>query len=222
MNYIILLHGLGSNKFFMYPLQKHLENQLSNTKILNYQFNSFFEDIPTICTNLIEKIQKDVLNATKIIFLGHSLGGLISFQLAEYFAHIYDVSCITLGTPYKGAHLANFFRKTIPLLNIISPILHNLSRNGNFHHNETQIHHHIIIGKRKLDFMNPISWITNIILLPFDHHDGVVELLPSDFDHIKNKTLYFIECDHVHMIFDTKTNKLLLNIINKIVDQSIK
>lgn len=219
MQYIILLHGLGSNKFLMFPLQKYLEKQHKNFIILNYQFNSIFQNISNICDTLIKKIKKDTKNATNIIFIGHSLGGLISFQLAEYFSHIYKVSCITLGTPYRGAYLANFFRMCIPLLDKISPILHNLSRNGNFQHQVTNVHHHVIIGTRKIDIFNPISWITNTILLPFDHHDGVVELFSSDFDHLKNKTLYFTDCDHVHMIFDSTTNKLLSQIILHIVDQ---
>lgn len=222
MRYIVLLHGLGSNKLLMIPLQQHLQENHTNFKILNYQFNSIFKTIDQNCELIFNRMKKDIKKATQIIFIGHSLGGLISKQLADFFADTCDVHCITLGTPYKGAYLADFFTSKIPFLNKVSPMLANLSRNGNFIHMQSRVPHHVIIGQQKLDATNPISWITNLILMPFDHHDGVVELLPHDFDHLSTKTLYFVNCDHVHMIFSKDVNVLLSHIINKIVDLSIK
>ncbi len=222
MRYIVLLHGLGSNKILMLPMYHYLLETHSNFKILNYQFNSIFKNINENIQGLLAKMKQYVKHASQIIFIGHSLGGLIAKQLAEFYHSVCDVHCITLGTPYKGAFLANFFRQHINVLDKISPMLNNLSRKGNYIHEKTNIPHHIIIGQCKLDVKNPISWITNLILLPFDHHDGVVELLPHDFDHVNVKTLYFVNCDHVNMIFNKQVNLILTNIIHKIVDLSIK
>lgn len=216
MRYIILLHGFGSNTILMQPVENYLNSYHPSYIILNNHFNSIFSTIPNIIKSLYKKLSKQLINPMEIIFIGHSLGGIIALELSELFNfNECKIECITLGTPYKGAYLANFFTQNIPILPKISPILRNLSRKGNFTPSITKIKHHIIIGERRLNYKNPVSWVTFIILRRYDSHDGVVELGKTDFDHIYNKQLYYVDVDHIDMIFNVTIFNLISNIITK-------
>lgn len=216
MKYIILLHGFGSNTFLMQTIENYLNIYHPSYVTINNHFNSIFSTIPNIINDLYKKLVKQLINPTEIIFIGHSLGGIIALELSELLHHMYcKVECITLGTPYRGAYLANFFTQKIPVLSKISPILKNLSRQGNFTPSITKIKHHIVVGVRRLNYKNPISWMTFIILRHHNSHDGVVELDHTDFDHIHNKQFYYVDIDHIDMIFNVDIFNLISRIITK-------
>ena len=223
MRYIILLHGFGSNTMLMQPIERYLNIYHSSYIVLNNHFNSLFSTIPNIIQSLYKKLIKQLVEPSEIIFIGHSLGGIIALELSELF-HFSNckIECITLGTPYKGAYLANFFTQKLPFLPKISPILKNLSRQGNFTPSITNIPHHIVIGERRLNYKNPISWVTFIILRRYDSHDGVVELEKKDFDHIHNKQLYYVDIDHIDMIFNVTIFNLISSILQNNVEHNIK
>lgn len=218
MKYVILLHGLGSNKIIMKPIEWALSLSDLPHKIINVDFSSFFSTYINIINEVSLKLYDQLYDPEEIIFVGHSLGGMVAADISKLFINrCKNIKCITLGTPYKGAILADTILKIVPICNKYIPIVRELTRQHGLHINHTNIPHHIIIGTKKLITFNPLSWITNLLLFFEYEHDGVVDLRKHDFDNIMNKRLYFIDgVDHVTMIFNDDVNRLIIDIIKRV------
>lgn len=215
MKYVILLHGLGSNKLIMKPIEWALTSSNIPHKIINVDFSSFFSNYVHIVNEVLLSLYHQIRDPEEIIFIGHSLGGMVAADVSKLFVkQCSQIKCITLGTPYKGAILADNILKIVPICNRYIPIVKELSRKNGFHVHSTNIPHHIIIGTKKLTALNPLSWITNLLLFFEYEHDGVVDIRKHDFDMVKNKQIYFHDVDHVSMVFNEQINKLIVNIIN--------
>jgi len=74
---IVLLHGLGRTKTAMWYLERRLEE--AGYRVHNIGYRSLDEDMGEIVAHVAEKISDaGTLNAPKLHFVAHSLGGLVA------------------------------------------------------------------------------------------------------------------------------------------------
>lgn len=221
VKYVILLHGLGSNKMLMKPIEWALASSNIPHKIINLDFSSFFSNYVNIINEVALKLYHHISDPEEIIFVGHSLGGMVAADVSKLFAkQCPKIKCITLGTPYKGAILADKILRIAPICNKYIPIVRELTRKEGFHVDKTDIPHYVIIGTKKFTALYPLSWITNLLLFFQYDHDGVVDIRKHDLDMLKNKKIFFHDVDHISIVFDQQINALIIDIINDVVDHT--
>lgn len=109
---IFLLHGLGSNPWTLYPLQKYLEwNGFTNVYNLQYPVDELeFEEILDYVDKLMSE-KCDKLN-THVVLIGQSMGGFVANQMHTRGWNIYKA--IYIGSPLHGANLLNQLESILP------------------------------------------------------------------------------------------------------------
>jgi len=125
---VILLHGIWTNGWVLYPLRQRLEKAGLDPVIFNYPSisRSFQENVNNLAL-FIEQI-----GVKKILLVGHSYGGLIACGLVNATAQgLIDLDieierCVFIGSPVQGScvarHLSNLFivqiltGKSLPVL----------------------------------------------------------------------------------------------------------
>ena len=116
---VIFVHGLTVTEEICSALmgytkmQKSLRKEFENRQIkiidmrlgnsISMRVNSQGE---MIHRKLLWMLHTDKLRKTKIIFIGHSVGGLASYSFYKKYGHIFNVKGIlTLSCPWKGTNI---------------------------------------------------------------------------------------------------------------------
>ena len=99
---VILLHGLWLHALAMWPLRRGLERR-------GYQAHSY--SYPTVRRTLSDNAERlgrycEELGATKLHFVGHSLGGLLALKAAALVPPACRGRIVLLGTPYTDSFSA--------------------------------------------------------------------------------------------------------------------
>ena len=105
---VVMVHGLYHNRTAWLIMKRRLR-KAGYTNLYTYQYNSFTRDFEPAVHGLLRKLDSlpsDRPN-TRVILVGHSLGGLVSRCVAgnpQYRERI--AALVTLGSPHHGSALA--------------------------------------------------------------------------------------------------------------------
>jgi triacylglycerol esterase/lipase EstA (alpha/beta hydrolase family) len=105
---ILLVHGYRQNQMDWLWFRYQLKNQdVGPVYSLNlYPATVSITELAQLVKNKVQDIQEET-GQSKIILIGHSMGGLVSSYYAEFLAEPGQVlSIITLGSPFQGTKLA--------------------------------------------------------------------------------------------------------------------
>lgn len=216
MEHVILLHGLGSHSLTMSLMRTYII-RYSNYNVICPTYQSlFFSSIEMIGANVIEQINRCVKSGDTIHFIGHSLGGII----AKFICHSILLAkgikighIVTLGTPHNGTILATRVLNKFPVLEYLSPIVAELTKNSSVINSiktpNTKVG--VIVGLGKSHIFNPIIYLGSLFLKDIKSHDGVVEL---ESNLLKDTTgLICLDVNHVEMLWNTELFYHSLNFI---------
>ncbi len=122
---LILLHGLGRHASSMRFYEQEL-NDLFEVHNIEYPSRQLsLED----STSLVSDKIKNLLDEKKygqVHFIAHSMGGLIALKIWEQIPRDQQGIIITLGTPYNGSPVLNFFSKYSQFQKFYGPIVNDL------------------------------------------------------------------------------------------------
>lgn len=104
---IIIVHGLFMRPAIMNKMARFFEKR--DYKVFNFGYDSRNIDLTEISTS----IQTILDTHDECHFVGHSLGGLIIRHVFEALKPQHTGIVVTLGTPHKGAVIADFFYNSI-------------------------------------------------------------------------------------------------------------
>ena len=99
---IILSHGLFMKKIVMYYMKLKLKEKGYSVYNFGYETRNFNEETLIKYDEFISKIKED-----EIIFVCHSMGGLLTHLYLKKFKMKKKSMVITLGTPHKGSLIGN-------------------------------------------------------------------------------------------------------------------
>ena len=105
---ILLIHGYRQNQMDWIWFRYQLKNQdLGPIYSINlHPATASIAQLAHLVKNKVQAIQQET-GQSKIILIGHSMGGLVSSYYAEFLAEPSQVlSVITLGSPFQGTKLA--------------------------------------------------------------------------------------------------------------------
>lgn len=102
---VIVLHGLGLNKYWMSGLAWSLKRHGYNVRNISYSSRQPFERIVDETVAALVNSQ----TAEKIHFAAHSMGGLLVRRYAEKYGTSRIGRVVMLGTPNHGSEAADFF-----------------------------------------------------------------------------------------------------------------
>ncbi len=108
---VVLAHGLGRSDWAMWRLAEQLED--AGYKVCRLDYDTLGESVSSVLAETSKQIDACIVNAPKIHFVGHSLGGLIT---RAYLQNNLDKigqerlgEVVLMGTPNKGSELADHF-----------------------------------------------------------------------------------------------------------------
>ncbi len=105
---VVIVHGLFMSPLVMTVLEKRLQRLGYITYNFGYPSRHYSHKTLERLHRLCCSIEED-----EIYFLGHSLGGIvINHYISEYQAPAKCKRIVTLGTPYKGSRIAEYFSHT--------------------------------------------------------------------------------------------------------------
>ncbi len=106
---LVLAHGLGRSDWAMWPLAQRLEKAGFNVCLLDYA--TIGKAVSDVLAQTAKQIDACILNASKVHFVGHSLGGLV---IRSYLQNIQQTQqkfsvgeVVLIGTPNQGSELAD-------------------------------------------------------------------------------------------------------------------
>ena len=109
---IVLAHGLGRSDIAIWRFIQRLENAGYTVCTLDYQ--SIGQRVESVLAETSMQIDMCISNATKVHFVGHSLGGLVIrsyLQDHQLFAHSLRIGQVVLiGTPNNGSEIADHYK----------------------------------------------------------------------------------------------------------------
>lgn len=112
---VVLLHGIGHNKIFMMATEKVLESKGYET--LNITYPSLRQNISNLSKWLSKQLMQNKIweKASKVHFVVHSMGGLVSGTYLDEFRNQIPQDkmgrVVMLGTPHGGSEVADFLQK---------------------------------------------------------------------------------------------------------------
>lgn len=214
MKHIVLLHGLGSHGITMRFLKAYISVHSKYTTHA-FSYYSITSNIDQIVSHLEDKFNSSFSYSDDVCIIGHSLGGIIAAKLASSDQLRCKVSrIITLGSPHRGALLANKIIDNFPLLAKVFPIVHELSTKSN--KLEYSIKQHckigVIAGNKHKSSWNVLIILGKMILGNSHIHDGVVGLKENSMDTIDDYACLHI--DHVNMLWSPMVGNMCIKFID--------
>lgn len=212
MKHIVLLHGLGSHGITMRYLKAYID-LFSDYKTHAFSYYSITSNIEQITKYMEDVFNVNFSYSDDVCIIGHSLGGVIAAKLASSKQLRCKVSqIITLGSPHKGALLANKIMDKIPFIHKIFPIVEELScHSSELEYNISKnCQVGVIAGNKHKSYWNPLIILGRLFLGDNFVHDGVVGLkeneMPCD-DYV------CLHVDHVNLLWSKAVAKRCLNFI---------
>ncbi|MCE0495647.1 PGAP1-like alpha/beta domain-containing protein [Vibrio salinus] len=99
---VIIVHGLYMNALMMKWLENRLRRMGYNTRNFNYTTRNY----SPLTLHKLHQFRKDIKDE-ELLFLGHSMGGLVIHQYLTYYNITNkEIKIVTLGTPFNGSTLA--------------------------------------------------------------------------------------------------------------------
>lgn len=181
---IVYIHGASATAESFNYIREHIRRP--DIAIEYDSSNGFKENLEEMKT-VIEKYDN-------IIFVAHSLGGIYSLHLANYFPKKI-IGAITISTPYGGAEVADYAKYFLPFSRLLRDIGPNSwpmksLKDMKVQHPWTNIV--TVAGKS--------PWMT----VP---NDGVVTI--SSMKHRSDMELIDIDINHYEVVISPKTVKIL-------------
>ena len=216
MEHVILLHGLGSHGVTISLMSQYIMRYSDYNVICPTYQSLFFKSIHKITDEVVEQINSIVGYNDTIHFIGHSLGGIIAKMVCNSTrlkALVKIGNIVTLGTPHNGTILATRVLNKFPVLEYLSPIVAELTKNSSVINSiktpNTKVG--VIVGLGKSHIFNPIIYLGSLFLKDIKSHDGVVEL---ESNLLKDTTgLICLDVNHVEMLWNTELFYHSLNFI---------
>ena len=100
--HVILVHGIWMNPLELLPFGHRLKRL--GFKVHYFNYNSLLHPPAKAAEKLRAKINR--LNAAKLHYVAHSLGGLVLMHLFEQFDDLPPGRVVMLGSPIQGSQLA--------------------------------------------------------------------------------------------------------------------
>ena len=198
-NYI-LIHGANSSSAIFHPMVTALG--LSNVCYVDYDAGDGFDNNQQNMLNYISK-----QNFDNIVLIGHSLGSIHAFHLAQELKNVR--AGVSISAPWAGSKIARFLKlgllPTSPLYQIYSDMQHN-----------SQVVKDTLQKSIRHDWLNIVSTKT----IPFNNfilcrespqNDGILSIQSMEArDDIKS---HRVHADHFTVINDVRTTSLIRNFI---------
>ncbi|GAB2699641.1 alpha/beta fold hydrolase [Aliiglaciecola aliphaticivorans] len=109
---VVVAHGLGRSDWAMWRLAQRLE--LADYKVCLLNYSTIGESVTTVLADTSKQINACIVNAPKVHFVGHSLGGLVIRAYLQKNKHELENArmgeVVLIGTPNKGSELADHFK----------------------------------------------------------------------------------------------------------------
>uniref|UniRef100_I2Q3K1 Thioesterase domain protein n=1 Tax=Desulfovibrio sp. U5L TaxID=596152 RepID=I2Q3K1_9BACT len=103
---VVCLHGLYHNAAAFLALRPAL-GRAGLPHVLCLDYSSFGAEFETVAQGLLARLRRDLPPDAPLLFLGHSLGGLLARRLAaEPDIGPRTLALVTLGAPHRGSELA--------------------------------------------------------------------------------------------------------------------
>ena len=116
---VVLLHGIARSKGSMENMAENLSRK--GYEVINIDYASRKKTIDTLAADIHKEIKSRRVNAGKIHFVGHSMGGLI----IRAYIHKYKPKdlgrVVMLGTPNGGSQVADLLKDNFLYINYYGP-----------------------------------------------------------------------------------------------------
>ncbi len=99
---MVLIHGLWLSGAFLFFLARHL--RACGFEVHTFSYASVRRDLRANAAALERFVAR--LGASRVHFVGHSLGGIVIRALFHYFPAQRPGRIVTLATPHRGSHVA--------------------------------------------------------------------------------------------------------------------
>lgn len=170
---IVYIHGASATPDSFNYIREHIN--YPNEVIIEYKSDNGFENNLEI---MVAKLKKE---KDKFFFIAHSLGGIYSLHLANYFPKK-TLGAVTISTPYGGSREADYAKYFLPFSRLMRDI---------------GPHSKPVTKTNKLDVLHPwCNIVTTSGESPWilEPNDGVVTI-----DSMRHRTdMEFVELPHNH------------------------
>lgn len=191
---IVYIHGASATAESFTHIRQYVRDYIEEPDIvLEYNSSDGFE------YNL-EQMKGKLDDAERLFFVSHSLGGIYSLYLANYYVET-TKGGVSLSTPYGGSQQADFARYFLPFNQLMRDV-------GTMSH-----------PMREARYLNaPPNWtqvVTTVGQSPWIHepNDGVVTL--KSMRSRKDFELVEMELNHYEVVISDKVVELILDRIKK-------
>ena len=167
---VVLLHGILRSNFNMTPMSLYLKREGYETININYPSRE--HDLENLTKFLNDKLSmsKTFNNASKVHFVTHSMGGLLTrYYLTKHKPNNLG-RVVMMGPPNNGSEFADFMMEYKPLKTafekVFGPAGTQLTTSHVHNTNDIKYELGVIAGRRSV---NPIApWVLD------GEHDGIV------------------------------------------------
>ena len=206
---VLVLHGLGMNRIFMAGFTQYLRKQGHKASSISYpsRHKSFAQIVEDHVVPAIE-----ALDAPKVDFVGHSMGGL----LVRLYAHKHGNGKIgrgvMAGTPNHGSQVADFVKNWTAFRSFCGDVGQTLGTGPEDIHadlpDKVDFECGVIAGENKyLHF--PTSYIAGIPV----PNDGIVSVESTKINGMTDHTV--VIADHSQMVWSPTVWKLAAQFLAK-------
>jgi len=188
----VYIHGASATSESFNYIRKQIGRD--SDILINYDSRNGFE-------KNLEDIKEFLEDEEKVFFIAHSLGGIYSLHLADYFPNKV-LGAVTLSTPYGGAEIADVAKYFLPY----SRLLKDIGPNS-------------WAMKQARNIQSLPNW-TNIVTLKGDapwvpgKNDGVVTIASQKY---RQDIMELVEVDYNH--YEVVLNDQVLKIIQERLPQ---